>query len=162
MATFPALKPSNRTFTPGVRPHSEIRTMSGFNSRVRQSNVLLDQRLRLTFTALNESDMLSIRTHYVEQQGSFLAFPIPNDLLSGVTTPANFTPTGYQYIYGATPVIRDVGCQQYTVSIELVTVPYEGANINGANFTVGISFTTVPAMNLSVVASLAVGVATGT
>jgi len=98
--------------------------MNGEQSRVRQSNVLVDQRLRLTFVALTEADMLSIRTHYVGQQGRFLAFSIPNVLLSGVTTPANFTPSGYQWIYDATPTIQDIGCQRYTVSLELVTIPY--------------------------------------
>jgi hypothetical protein len=148
MAIFPALKPSSRSFTPGVYPHSEIRTLSGGQSRVRQSNVLVDQRLRLSFIALTEAEMLSIRTHYVGQQGRFLAFQIPNELLNGVTTPANFTPAGYQWIYAATPNIQDVGCQRYTVSLELVTVPYEGANINGSDLTVA--------------SSIAAGTATGT
>ena len=139
MATFPSLKPSSRTFTPGVRPHSQIRTMDGNQSRVRQSNVLVDQRLRLGFTALTEAQMLSIRTHYIGQQGRFLSFDIPNDLLSGTTTPASFTPTGYSWVYASTPTIEDIGCQYYNVSLELVTVPPEGANISGFSLTVDCS-----------------------
>jgi hypothetical protein len=138
MATFPALTPSSRTFTPGERPHSQIRTLSGSQVRVRQSNVLVNQRLRLTFIGLTEAEMLSIRSHYVGQQGRFLSFDIPNELLSGVTTPASFTPTGYSWVYASTPVIEDIGCGRYSVTLELVTVPPEGANVNGANFTVAI------------------------
>ena len=167
MATFPALKPSSRTFTPGERPHSVIGTLNGNNIRVRQSNVLVNQRLRLTFIALTEAQMLSIRTHYTGQQGRFLSFPIPNDLLSGVATPASFTPTGYSWVYAATPRVEDVGCNRYTVSVELMTVPPEGANVNGAELTVTASLEAGAAgggadgAELTVTASLEAGAATG-
>lgn len=140
MATFPTLTPSSRTFTPGRHPHSEIPTLNGLQVRVMTSNVILEQQLRLTFVALTEAQMLSIRSHYVGQQGRFLSFAIPSSLLSGMTTPAYFTPTGYSWIYGSAPQVEDIpGTQRYTVSIELVTVPPEGANINGAEFTVAIA-----------------------
>jgi hypothetical protein len=103
------------------------------------SNVILEQQLRLTFIGLTEAQMLSIRSHYIGQQGRFLSFVIPDSLLSGMTTPAYFTPTGYSWIYGSAPQVEDIpGTQRYTVSVELVTVPPEGANINGAEFTVSI------------------------
>ena len=148
MATFPALTPSSRTFTPGAYPHSEIPTLSGLQTRVMTSNVQLNQRLRLTFAALTETEMLSIRTHYVGQQGRFLSFSIPNDLLSGMTAPASFTPTGYSWTYAAAPQISDVACGRYDVSVELATVPPEGANINGSQF--------------AVIASMVAGAAIGT
>ena len=158
MATFPALKPSTRTFTPGRHPHSEIPTMSGLQTRVRTSNVLLDQRLRLSFTALTEAEMLSIRSHYIGQQGRFLSFTIPSDLLSGTTTPASFTPTGYSWVYASRPAITDVGIQHYDVSLELATVPPEGANVNGAEFTIGVSITTVTPMVQSITIAFSPGV----
>jgi len=136
MATFPTLTPSGRTFSPGRHPHSEIRTLDGLQARVRTSNVLLEQRLRLTFVALTETQMLSIRSHYNGQQGRFLSFDIPTSLLSGMASPASFTPTGYSWIYATTPQIEDIGLQRYTVNVELITVPPEGANINGSEFNV--------------------------
>jgi hypothetical protein len=141
MATFPALTPSSRTFTPGRHPHSEIPTLSGLQTRVRTSNVILEQQLRLSFAALTETEMLSIRTHYIGQQGRFLSFDIPASLLSGVTTPTDFTPTGYSWVYASQPVVTDIGLQRYDVSLELSTVPPEGANINGAEFTIASTFT---------------------
>ena len=182
MATFPTLTPSTRTFTPGRNPHSEIPTLSGLQTRVRTSNVVLEQRLRLSFAALTEAEMLSIQTHYIGQQGRFLSFAIPNSLLSGMSAPASFTPTGYSWIYGSAPQVEDIPCaQRYNVSLELVTVPPEGANINGAEFTVGITFATVtplaqtitisfaagvsgvesPGLDLTITASLAAGAASG-
>lgn len=182
MATFPTLTPSSRTFTPGRYPHSEIPTLDGLQVRVRTSNVILEQQLRLTFVALTEAQMLSIRSHYVGQQGRFLSFSIPSSLLSGMTTPSYFTPTGYSWIYAGAPQVEDIPCaQRYNVSIELVTVPPEGANINGAEFTVGITLATVtplaqtititfaagapsvesPGFDLTITASLAAGAASG-
>ena len=139
MATFPTLTPSSRTFTPGRHPHSEIPTLNGLQVRVRTSNVILEQQLRLTFLGLTEVEMLSIRSHYIGQQGRCLSFAIPDSLLSGMATPADFTPTGYSWIYGSAPQVEDIPCaQRYNVSLELVTVPPEGANINGGEFTVSI------------------------
>ena len=182
MATFPTLTPSSRTFTPGRHPHSEIPTLNGLQTRVMTSNVILEQQLRLTFIGLTEAQMLSIRSHYVGQQGRFLSFDIPSSLLSGMTTPANFTPTGYSWLYAGAPQVEDIpGTQRYTVSIELVTVPPDGANINGAEFTVGITLATVtplaqtitisfvagvsgvesPGLDLTITASLVAGAASG-
>jgi hypothetical protein len=140
MAVFPTLTPSSRTFTPGRHPHSEIPTLNGLQVRVMTSNVILEQQLRLTFIGLTEAEMLSVRSHYVGQQGRFLSFAIPSSLLSGMTTPASFTPTGYSWIYGSAPQVEDIpGTQRYTVSVELVTIPPEGVNVNGAEFTVSIA-----------------------
>jgi hypothetical protein len=158
MATFPTLTPSSRTFTPGRHPHSEIPTLNGLQTRVRTSNVILEQRLRLTFIALTEAQMLSIRSHYMGQQGRFLSFAIPNELLSGMITPAAFTPTGYSWIYGNAPQVEDIpGIQRYTVSVELVTIPPEGANVNGAEFTVVITFATVTPMVQTITISFTAG-----
>jgi hypothetical protein len=167
MATFPTLTPSSRTFTPGRHPHSEIPTLNGLQVRVMTSNVIIEQQLRLTFLGLTEAEMLSIRTHYVGQQGRFLSFFIPSSLLSGMTTPAYFTPTGYTWIYGSAPQVEDIpGIQRYNVSVELVTIPPEGANVNGAEFTVSITLAAgIPSVpgdatgaDLTVTASIAGGV----
>ena len=166
MTTFPTLTPSSRTFTPGRHPHSEIPTLNGLRVRVMTSNVIIEQQLRLTFIGLTESEMLSIRTHYIGQQGRFLSFFIPSSLLSGMTTPAYFTPTGYSWIYGSAPQVEDIpGTQRYTVSVELVTIPPEGANVNGAEFTVTASIqggvvadNTSAGFDLTVTASMEGGV----
>jgi hypothetical protein len=72
-----------------------------------------------------------------------------------MTTPANFTPTGYSWIYGSAPQVEDIPCaQRYNVSIELVTVPPEGANINGAEFTVGITLATVTPLAQTITSAL--------
>jgi hypothetical protein len=112
---------------------------------------------------LTEAQMLSIRSHYIGQQGRFLSFAIPTSLLSGMATPSYFTPTGYSWIYGSAPQVEDIPCaQRYNVSVELVTVPPEGANINGAEFTVGITLATVTPLAQTITISFAAGAGTGT
>jgi hypothetical protein len=116
--------------------------------------------------------MLSVRSHYIGQRGRFLSFTIPDSLLSGVTTPAYFTPTGYSWIYAKSPQVVDISCaRRYDVSIELATVPPEGANINGFNFTVTASLlagavsgdlgASAPGAALSVAVSLLAGAVSG-
>jgi len=116
--------------------------------------------------------MLSVRSHYIGQRGRFLSFTIPDSLLSGVTTPAYFTPAGYSWIYAKSPQVVDIPCaQRYDVSIELATVPPEGANINGFNFTVTASLTagavsgdlsaSAPGAALTVAVSLTAGAVSG-
>lgn len=149
MATFPTLTPSSRSFSPGRHPHSEIRTLNGLQTRVRTSNVILEQRLRLTFVALTETQMLSVRAHYNTQQGRFLSFDIPSSLLSGMSTPASFTPTGYSWIYAGSPQVEDIGLQKYTVSVDLVTVPPEGATVSGSGFIVYSTLVEGGALNIN-------------
>jgi hypothetical protein len=116
--------------------------------------------------------MLSIRSHYIGQRGRFLSFTIPDSLLSGVTTPAYFTPAGYSWIYAKSPQVVDIPCaRRYDVSIELVTVPPEGANINGFNLMVTASLTagavsgdlgaSAPGAALTVAVSLTAGAVSG-
>jgi hypothetical protein len=116
--------------------------------------------------------MLSVRSHYIGQRGRFLSFTIPDSLLSGVTTPAYFTPTGYSWIYAKSPQVVDIPCaRRYDVSIELATVPPEGANINGFNLTVTASLlagavsgdlgASAPGVALTVAVSLTAGAVSG-
>jgi hypothetical protein len=87
-----------------------------------------------------------------------------------MTTPAYFTPTAYSWIYGSSPQVEDIpGTQRYTVSVELVTVPPEGANANGVDFTVSValvageasSVTYTTGFDLAVTASLEAGAVGG-
>lgn len=131
--------------------------------------MLLDQRLRLTFTALTEADMLSVRSHYNTQQGQFIPFSIPTSLLSGMAAAEDFTPIGYSWTYANSPEVENIGLQRYTVSVELVTVPYEGATVNGAELTVLLNaafglatgLPLISGASLNVVTSIQSGVATG-
>lgn len=133
MATFPALQPASRTYTPGFYSHTNVATLSLQPARIRQSNVVINQLLRFTFVALTEAEMLSIYAHYNGQKGQFLSFDLPNAVFTGVQQKAYISPAGYSWIYSKSPAVRDIVNNRYTVDVELECVPPEGANVTGFN-----------------------------
>jgi hypothetical protein len=142
MTTFPALIPSTRTYSPGEYPITPHPLMSGSEIRVRHSNTVLGVRLRLTFQAASSADVVAVRNHYNGRQGGFLPFAIPVELLSGVTTPADFTPAGHQWVYASRPSVVDVPIagdtptNRHDLVVELATVPPENTIVSGARITV--------------------------
>ena len=138
MTTFPALVSSTRTYSPGEYPITPHPLMSGSEIRVRHSNTVLGVRLRLTFQAATSADVVAVRNHYYGRQGGFLPFAIPVELLSGVTTPADFTPAGHQWVYASRPSVVDVPIagdtptNRHDLVVELVTVPPENTIVSGA------------------------------
>jgi hypothetical protein len=143
MTTFPALIPSTRTYSPGAFPHTAHRVYDGSEARVRHSSTVFGVRLRLFFPALSTADLLTVIGHYAGQSGRFLPFAIPNDLLSGVTTPADFTPAGHQWRYAAKPTVEDIsivgGTNLHNLTVELETVPPENTIAQGARLRVRAS-----------------------
>ena len=136
MTTFPSnLIPSARTYSPGAFPHTAHGVYDGSEARVRHSNTVLGVRLRLFFPAITSAELLTVISHYSGQRGRFLPFVIPNDLLSGVTTPADFTPAGHQWRYAARPTVEDIsivgGTNRHDLTIELETVPPENTIAQG-------------------------------
>lgn len=185
MAIFPTLTPSSRTFTPGVYPHTALRTLNSFMSRVRSSNVMLGSQLRLTFVAITEAQMLTILSHYNTQRGGFESFWLPLDIWSGVSSTDDYQLAGYGWIYTEPPVVTDAMCADaYDVELALASVPPEGTALLGLDQRVvvtlaaGVGFASnsvtmtvlwslvgggagLPALDATVTWSLAAGAATG-
>lgn len=139
MTAFPSLIPSLRTFTPGEYPHTAYQAWSGREGRVRHSNVMLNSTLRLAFISLTEANMLSILSHYNGQQGGYLPFTIPSQLLNGVSAAADYTLTGCRWRYAESPVIDDIPCAGHSVEVTLESVPPEAVVLSGLQRTVLIS-----------------------
>lgn len=110
----------------------------GSQARVRNSNVMLGSELQLTFIRLTEANMLSIKSHYEGQSGSFLAFDIPSTLLAGVTA-ADYTLTGYLWRYSDPPEIASYCGGLHDVTLTLRSAPPEGVTANG--FTLSVTMT---------------------
>lgn len=139
MAVFPSIKPSGRTFAPGEYPHTPFNAYSGWQNRVRHSNVMLASQVRLSFTALTEADMLSILSHYNGQYGTFESFALSSDVWSGVTA-SDYQLTGYQWRYIEPPTVEDVYCDRYNVELTLETVPAVSISVDGAWYFVAVTF----------------------
>ena len=133
MTTFPALIPSSRIYSPGGFPHTTHAAYSGAQVRVRHSNAETGARLRLLFRAITTTELLELIGHYNGQSGGFAAFAIPDELMSGMTTPADFTPSGSQWIYASRPAVVDIpiagttNTNRHDVTVELASVPEQPA-----------------------------------
>ncbi len=140
MALFPELIPSTRTYSPGGFPHSVHGAHGGSEARVRHSNTVLGVRLRLFFPAITSAELLTVISHYSDQRGRFLPFAIPEELLSGVDTLADFTPAGHQWRYAGRPTVEDIsvdgGTNLHNLTVELETVPPENTIVQGARLRV--------------------------
>lgn len=140
MATFPALQPSSRVFTPGVYPSTPFQALSGSVSNVRHGNVMLDSTLKLTFTGVTEAEMLSILAHYQGQRGNYESFALPTNIWSGLGTPGDFNLTNYRWCYTEPPSVVDWVCGGHVVELSFATVPPEGVSVNGLSGSIVIGF----------------------
>jgi hypothetical protein len=133
MTTFPELIPSARTYIPGSYPHTPHGTYSGAQVRVRHSNAVTGIGLRLFFRAITTAEMLEIKAHYAGQRGGFESFDIPDELLSGMDTPADFTTAGQRWLHAARPEVVDIPIagnspiNRHDVTVELVSTPEKPA-----------------------------------
>lgn len=145
MATFPALIPSGRTYSPGSFPHTAHPAYRGTETRVRHSNTVLGVRLRLFFPALTTEELLTVRDHYMGQRGRFEAFDLPEELFSGTDLPTAFTPTGHRWRYANRPSVTDISVDGSTrtnlhdLTIELETVPPEASIAGGVRLRARIT-----------------------
>ena len=143
MTTFPTLQPGSRAFTPGTYPNATFRTLSGRDSRVRHSNALVGMQVKAEFPLLNETELESIRSHYLGQYGGHQSFAVPDEFWSGTDAPAGFTPSGYQWRYAGKPSIEEItidtsgtAATLFNVSIDLEAVPLSAVVLSGATFNI--------------------------
>jgi hypothetical protein len=121
MATFPALTPSTRTYTPASSSSTPLRVLTGSEVSVRHSSSSVGQQLRMGFNLLSRADHYSLISHYA-LHGRFEAFDMDAATLAG----SGLTfPTGAQWIYITPPQTEEV-CGEIYATVELEMVPGNG------------------------------------
>ena len=141
MSTFPALVPSSRTFTPGSYPNTSYQGVNGMENRVRHSNVLINSTLQLEFIGLSEAQVLAILLHYQARRGPYGNFGLPAEVMSGVSSVADYSLRGYAWSYAEPPTVEDYPCGSHGVSVTLSSSVAPTADI--------LPFTTTIAIGLS-------------
>jgi hypothetical protein len=134
MATFPALIPSSRTFTPGSYAFTSWRSRGGRSSQSQHSNALVDQRLRLGFLAIGQADLVQLQLHWAQVRGRFGLFDLPEAVWGGTAGGAVFTPERYAWRYVAQPAVEDVSCGWFDVTVELEMLPRSGGDLIRTTF----------------------------
>lgn len=155
MATFPALTPATRVVTPAQFQVQQHNSMNGIYGSTLLCNSARDQQIEVTFAALSTADKDLIVDHYDGQDSGFLAFDVPNELLSGFT-PGDYITGNYLWRYASPPEVvdrptGDVGsCTLvHDVSVSLISQVADLRFAAGADLRIGVSFYAPPMIGVA-------------
>ena len=155
MATFPALTPATRAITPAQFQVQQHSSMNGLYGSTLLCNSARDQLIEVTFAALSTADKDLIVDHYDGQDSGFLAFDVPNSLLSGFT-PGDYITGGFLWRYNQPPEVidRPIGdtgsCSLvHDVSVSLVSQVADLQFVAGADLRIGVSFFAPPMVGVA-------------
>ena len=122
MSQFPAIKPSSRSFTPGMVPVSAFAALSGKETRVILGDTMHGHSISLSFSNLQEPAVKQITDHWYNRQGTALDFTLPADVWAGWVQYSSATTDGQKWRYAAQPEISAVTLGIMNVSVELVSL----------------------------------------
>lgn len=122
VASFPSLKPSSRTWTPGTQPTQSFTALSGYEARVLLGPKPIGTAVSLGFQNLTEAQFLLITNHYATALGTYEVFDLPVEIFAGMTSYGGVTPSGYKWRYSAPPTVEWTAPGIGTVNVSLVAV----------------------------------------
>lgn len=125
MSIFPSLAPSTRLYVPGDLPSIFQVGLSGKSSGFRRGNRRIGQSLSMSFDYLIEDQMLLIRNHYIDRQGTFDIFYLSAKIWGDHVTPPVPLISDFVWRYASEVVIADVSHDRFNVTVELETVPID-------------------------------------
>ena len=109
---FPALTPTTRKFTPGVRPETNFSSQNGSTTFVSFGNRMVDCKLELGFNNLDDTYALLILEHYrTTGPDDYVSFDSQHGLggmLDTLIIEMNITNEGLQFRYAGPPEITSV------------------------------------------------------
>jgi hypothetical protein len=85
-ATFPAIKPTTRSFTAPIYPVKTYRALSGATIKRSFGSQPSAAILRVSFVNIRDEVTEQILAHYYETEGGFRRFALPNEIFAGMTS----------------------------------------------------------------------------
>jgi hypothetical protein len=122
MSQFPALKPSSRSFTPGMVPTNSFASLSGKETRVILGDTMHGHTVSLSFSNLQEPAVKQITDHWYGRQGTALDFTLPADVWAGWAEYSSVITANQQWRYTGVPSIQAVSPGIMNLSVELVAL----------------------------------------
>ena len=122
MSQFPALRPSGRSYSPGVVPVTTFASMSGKETRVITGDTFTSATLALTFQNLEESVANQILSHYQSSFGTFLSFTLPAEVWAGQPGYSLIESTTKKWRYAGPVSAQTTSPGIMTLSVELVSL----------------------------------------
>lgn len=125
MSIFPSLAPTTRLYVPGDLPSVFQTSLSGKLSGFRRGNRRIGQSLSMSFEYLTEAQMLLIKDHYIDRQGTFDTFYLSASIWGDHATPPVPLRSNFIWHYASEIIITDASFDRFTVNVELETIPIE-------------------------------------
>ena len=122
MSQFPAIRPSGRSFMPGMLPVNSFASISGKETRVIMGDTMHGHSITLAFQNIQEPTVKRITDHWYDRQGTALAFTLPSAVWAGWDQYADAVATTQQWRYVGQPEIESVSPGVLNVELELVAL----------------------------------------
>lgn len=113
MTVFPALIPNEIGFDMGRANISEVQTFAG-PVRFRHSKNVNNQILRVNYRGLSQTQVATLRQHYIQNQNALTYFTVPADIWGGLVVVSDAS----LYRYESPPEEEQIGLY-YNVSFSL-------------------------------------------
>jgi hypothetical protein len=123
MSTFPSLAPTTRLYVPGNLPSVFQSSLSGKTSGFRRGNRLIGQSLSMSFENSSRAQMLLLKDHYIERQGTFDIFYLSANVWGDHVTPPVPLISNFVWRYASAITITDTSFDRFTVQVELESIP---------------------------------------
>jgi hypothetical protein len=120
---FPAIKPTQRTFTPPTWPVTSARSQAGAVSRRKWGSKSTDATLQLEFSCVDDESGRILDAHELAQ-GPTVPLDLPDIIWQGITgrlkTFIDTTSGRLEWVFTEQPPqVRSVSCGRSTVTVEL-------------------------------------------
>ena len=122
MATFPALTPTTRIFSPGNYPQIYQQSIGGTGAGFRRGALSIGKTLTLTFEYVLEADVNAIKAHYFDSYGTYDIFNVSSTVWSGYVVPPVDLNGNYFWRYAGTIAVDTGSPLRYNVNVQLVSV----------------------------------------
>ena len=123
MSTFPSLAPTTRLYVPSNVPSAFQTSLSGKASGFRRGNSIIGMSLSMSFEYLTEDQMLLLKDHYIERQGTFDIFYLSANVWGDHVTPPIPLISDIIWRYASAITITDTSFNRFTVQVELESIP---------------------------------------
>jgi hypothetical protein len=112
MATFPSIKPTGRSFRPGVYPQKTYRALSGAVVKRTYGNSPYGAQLDLEFDNISDATVVTLLDHYRSQTAANSRFTLSASVTSGMSSTlaarANASIDGLRWEYANPPEVQTV------------------------------------------------------
>lgn len=118
---FPSLRPTTRSYSPGVYPTKVYRSLAGTTFKRSFGNKPSAHRMSVSFVNIPDSTTEQILAHYYATSAGFERFSLPSTMFAGMSDNLRTlvrSPDGIKWQYASPPAVESVYIDRSTVTVE--------------------------------------------